>query len=154
MAEVGSKAPDFKLHDTDRNLKSLGDFSGKKALVFFPGAFTGVCTAEMCSFRDSMAEFNDMNASIIGISVDAPAANGGFAKVNNLEFPLLSDYKREAVAAYDVVQKDFAGLEGYDSAKRAIFLLDGDNTIKWKWVTDNPGVEPDYAEVKAELAKF
>lgn len=154
MAEVGSKAPEFTLHDTDRNLKSLSDFSGKKVLAFFPGAFTGVCTAEMCALRDSMADLNSMSASVVAISVDAPAANGGFKKVNNLEFPLLSDFNRKAVSAYDVVQKDFAGLEGLDTAKRAVFLLDSDNTIQWKWVSDNPAVEPDYAVIKEELAKF
>ena len=152
---IGQKAPAFTLVDTDRKAVSLSDFAGKKTvLVFYPGAFTGVCTKEMCSFRDSLAELNDLEAQVVGISVDAPAANKGFADVNKLTFPLLSDYERKAVMAYDIPQVDFAGLKGYTSSKRAVFVLDKDGVVKYAWVSDNPGVEPDYAEVKKAVAAF
>ena len=152
---VGQKAPDFTLVDTDRKAVSLSDFAGKKTvLVFYPGAFTGVCTKEMCTFRDSLAELNDLSAQVVGISVDAPAANKGFADVNKLTFPLLSDYERKAVMAYDIPQIDFAGLKGYTSSKRAVFVLDAQGTVKYAWVSDNPGVEPNYDEVKSAVASF
>lgn len=152
---VGQKAPDFTLVDTDRKSHSLAEFAGKKTvLVFYPGAFTGVCTKEMCSFRDSLAELNDLSAQVVGISVDAPAANKGFADVNKLTFPLLSDYERSAVRAYDIEQIDFAGLKGYTTAKRSVFVLDQQGTVKFAWISDNPAVEPDYDEVKKAVASF
>ena len=99
--KIGDKAPDFQLFDTDRKLRSLNEFAGSKMVIaFFPGAFTGVCTKEMCAFRDSMSKLNDLNAKVVGISVDAPFANKAFANQNNLQFPLLSDYERTAAASY------------------------------------------------------
>jgi len=152
---VGQKAPASTLVDTDRKPVSLKDFAGKKTvLVFYPGAFTGVCTKEMCTFRDSLAQLNDMSAQVVGISVDAPAANKGFADVNKLTFPLLSDYERTAVNAYGIPQIDFAGLKNYTTAKRAVFVLDAEGTVKYAWVSDNPGVEPNYDEVKKAVASF
>ncbi len=152
---VGQKAPDFTLVDTDRKPLSLGDLKGKKTvLVFYPGAFTGVCTKEMCTFRDSLAQLNDLSAQVVGISVDAPAANKGFADANKLTFPLLSDYARTAVKAYDIEQIDFAGLKGYTTAKRSVFILDAEGTVKYAWVSDNPGVEPDYDAVKKAVTAF
>ncbi|MRR39037.1 redoxin domain-containing protein, partial [bacterium] len=98
---VGSKAPAFTLVDTERKPRSLDEFLGKKTvLVFYPGAFTGVCTKEMCSFRDSLAAFNSMNAQVVGISVDSPFANKAFADVNKITYPLLSDYTKSVSASY------------------------------------------------------
>jgi len=152
---VGQKAPDFTLVDVDRNPKSLKDFAGKKTvLVFYPGAFTGVCTKEMCTFRDSLSALNDLSAQVVGISVDAPAANKAFGDANKLTFPLLSDYERKAVTAYDIPQIDFAGLKGLTTAKRSVFVLDADGTIQFAWVSDNPAVEPDYDAVKKAVASI
>src|SRR5687767_5914836 len=101
MVHVGDKAPDFTLLNTKREAVSLESLKGKKVvLAFFPAAFTGVCTKELCAFRDSLAAFNGMNAAVLGISVDAPFSNAAFAEQNGLTFPILSDYKREAVAKY------------------------------------------------------
>jgi len=92
---IGSKAPQFKLFDTDRKEVSLVDFAGKKlVLVFYPGAFTGVCTKELCSFRDSLADYNTLNAQVLAISVDGPFANKAFKDQNNLTFPVVSDYTK------------------------------------------------------------
>ncbi|HAL57391.1 MAG TPA: peroxiredoxin [Bacteroidetes bacterium] len=146
--KVGDKAPEFTLHDTEKKLRSLSELLGKKTiLAFYPGAFTGVCTKEMCTFRDSMNKLNDIDAQIVGISVDAPFANKAFALQNNLQFPLLSDFSRVAVQKYDVVQANFAGLAGYATAKRSVFVLDRDGIVRFIWVSDNPGVEPEYDEV-------
>ncbi len=146
--EIGKKAPNFKLYDTDRKERSLSEFSGKKVvLAFYPGAFTGVCTKEMCSFRDSMSKFNNVNAQVIGVSVDPPFSNKAFADQNKLNFPVLSDYNRQAVKAYDAYHENFLGLGGYTAAKRAVFVIDKDGVVRYRWVSDNPGVEPNYDEV-------
>ncbi len=146
--EIGKKAPDFKLYDTERKERSLNEFAGKKVvLAFYPGAFTGVCTKELCSFRDSISKFNNVNAQVIGISVDPPFSNKAFADQNKLTFPILSDFNRTAVKAYDAYHENFIGLNGYTAAKRAVFVVDKAGVVRYKWVSDNPGVEPNYDEV-------
>jgi glutaredoxin-dependent peroxiredoxin len=153
--KVGDKAPDFTLFDTEKKERSLKDWMGKKTvLVFYPGAFTGTCTKEMCAFRDSLAAFNSMNAQVVGISVDSPFANKGFADHNKLTFPILSDYKHEVTKKYDIVQKDFAGLPGHDTSKRSVFVLDANGVVRYAWISDNPGVEPPYDEVKKAVNSF
>jgi peroxiredoxin len=150
--KVGDKAPVFTLADAEKKQKSLSEFLGKKTvLAFFPGAFTGACTKEMCTFRDSMSKFNTMNAQIVGISVDSPFANKAFATQNNLQFPLLSDYNREVVRLYGIELTNFAGLQAYTVAKRSIFVLDKAGTVRYSWITDNPGVEPNYDEISKAL---
>jgi peroxiredoxin len=152
--ETGAKAPDFKLLDQERQERSLSEFSGKKVVAFFPAVFSGVCDKEMCAFRDSMAELNDMDASVVAISIDGPFANKEFAKRNALEFPVLSDYSRDTVSAYGVLLEDFAGMPGYKTANRSVFILDNDNVIRYKWIAENPGIEPDYGAIKEELKKM
>jgi len=152
MLEANSQAPSFTLLDGARKPVSLSDFQGKTVvLVFFPAAFTGVCTKELCSFRDSIAVFNDVGASVLGICVDAPFSNAAFAEKNGLNFPILSDYDRKAVRAFGIAHDDFAGMAGYTAAKRSVFVVDGSGTIRYSWVAPNPGVEPNYDEVKAAV---
>jgi len=148
----GSKAPEFTLFDTEKKPRSLSDFRNKNVvLAFYPGAFTGVCTKEMCTFRDAMSNFNDLQAQVVGISVDAPFANKAFAGQNNLQFPLLSDYTREVSKQYGGLQDDFAGLKGYSVSKRAVFIIGTDEMVKYAWVSENPGVEPEYDAIAAAL---
>jgi peroxiredoxin len=152
MVAVNDTAPAFTLVDTKREKVSLSDYAGKKLVIaFFPAAFTGVCTKEVCTFRDSLASFEKLDGAVVGISVDAPFANGAFAEKNGLNFPILSDYTRDTVRAYGVAHDDFAGLEGYTAAKRSVFVVDGQGKVIYAWVAPNPGVEPDYAEVEAAL---
>ena len=154
MLSVGSKAPNFTLLNTKREKVSLSDLKGKKVvLAFFPAAFTGVCEKEMCTFRDSLAALNGLNAEVLGVSVDAPFSNAAFAEKNKLNFPLLSDYAREAVRAYGVELNDFANMPGYTAAKRSVFVIDGDGTVRYAWAGPNPGVEPSYDEVKKAVAE-
>lgn len=153
--ELNQKAVDFKLYNTERKEVALSDFLGKKVvLAFFPGAFTGGCTKEMCTLRDSMSTFNDLAAQVIGISVDSPFANKGFALQNQLTFPLLSDYTREVIKTYCGIHEDFVGLKGYTASKRAIFILDANHIVRYKWIADDPGQEPPYEEIKNILAKI
>lgn len=153
--KVGDKAPDFNLFDTEKKPRTLKEFSGKKTvLAFFPGAFTGVCTKEMCTFRDSMTRFNELSAQVVGISVDSPFANKAFALQNNLQFPILSDYNRATLKAYGIVHDEFAGLAGYSAAKRSVFVLDKVGVVRYAWVSDNPGVEPNYDEITKALSSM
>jgi peroxiredoxin len=129
------------------------DFLGKKTvLAFFPGAFTSFCTREMCTFRDSMQTLNSLNAQVVGISVNDPWTNKAFAEANKLQFPILNDYTRETVRKFNVLHVDFAGLKGYTAAKRSIFVLDGKGVVRYRWVSEDPGKQPDYDEVKRLLA--
>ena len=142
----------FTLFDSTKKERSLSEFRGKKTiLAFLPGAFTGVCDKELCTFRDSTAELNDLNAQVVAINVDSPFANKAFANAYDLKFPILSDYSREVAGQYAGLHKDFAGMKGYDASKRAVFVLDEEGKVIYSWITDNPGVEPDYDEVKKAL---
>ncbi len=151
--EVGQAAPEFSLFDADRTKRSLADYSGKNVvLAFFPGAFTGTCTTEMCAFRDQMAQFNSLNAQVLGISVDGPFALKAWSDANNLNFPMLSDFNREAVKLYGVALENLAGLEGYIAANRAVFVVDKDRVVRYAWVAPSPANEPDYDEVRQALS--
>ncbi|GBD05172.1 Putative peroxiredoxin bcp [bacterium HR20] len=149
---VGDRAPSFTLYDQDRTKRSLDEFLGKPVvLAFFPGAFTGVCDTEMCTLRDSMQRFSEANAHVIGISVDPPFVLKEFATKYSLPFVLLSDFDRSVSKLYDVLFENLAGLEGYHTSNRAVFILDGSGTIRYIWVASpNPGVEPPYDEVIAQ----
>jgi peroxiredoxin len=150
--KVGDKAPDFILPDIDMKPRSLSEFKGQKVLLaFFVGAFTSTCTKEMCAFRDSMARLIDLKAQVVGISVNDPFSNKAFAEKNRLPFPVLSDYKREAIKAYGLEFADFAGLKGYTVAKRSIFVLDKEGVVRWAWVSEDPSVEPDYDEAQRAI---
>jgi glutaredoxin-dependent peroxiredoxin len=151
--KIGDQAPEFTLIDTERKPRSLKEFLGKPAiLVFYPGAFTGVCSKEMCNFRDSLASFNALNAQVVGISVDSPFANMGFKEKNALTFPLLSDYSRETSRKFAGTYPSFAGLAGYEAAKRSVFVLDAKGVVRYAWISDDPAVEPPYDEVRKAAA--
>jgi peroxiredoxin len=153
--KVGDKAPDFTLPDTNLKPRSLKEFLGKKmVLAFFVGAFTSVCTKEMCAFRDSMARLIDLKAQVIGISVNDPFSNKEFAEKNRLTFPVLSDYNREAIRTYGVEMLNFAGLDGYTVAERSIFIIDKNGTVRYVWMSEDPTVEPDYAEIEKALEQI
>ena len=142
---IGKSAPDFTLKNTEKSDVSLSDYKGKTIiLAFYPGAFTGVCDNEMCTFQDNFSKLGNSNTAVIGISVDSPWANAEFAKKYNLEFELLSDIDREVVNAYDAKFVGLGGIEGYVSANRVVIVIDNEGTIKYRWVAENPGVEPDY----------
>jgi peroxiredoxin len=146
---------DFQLHDQDRKLRSLKEFQGKKVvLAFFPGAFTGVCTKEMCTFRDSISSMQGLPGQVVAVSVNDPFTNKAFADANKLQFPILSDYMRETIKKLNIFHNDFAGLKGYTAAKRSVFVLDPTGTVRYKWISEDPAKEPNYDEVKSALTKL
>jgi peroxiredoxin len=155
MIDVGVNAPNFTLFNHEREKVSLSDYIGENiVLAFYPGAFTGGCTQEMCSIRDEIADLEDLDAIIFGISVNDPFSNKAFHEENVLNFPLLCDYLRKVVKIYDVYHEDFAGLEGYTVAKRSVFIINKVGVVRYKWITENPGVMPDYDEIKQVLSKL
>ena len=152
MLNVNDVAPDFTLKNTNKEDVSLSQFNDKTVvLAFYPGAYTGVCATEMCTLQDNLKAFDELEATVLGISVDSPWANGGFSKQYNLEFELLSDFTRAVVNKYDVLFNGLGGLEGYTCANRAVYILQN-GVIKYAWeASPNPGVEPDYDEIKSTL---
>ena len=148
MSNLNETAPDFNLKNTEKNDIALSSYKGKTVvLAFYPGAFTGVCDTEMCTLRDSMNSFNDLNATVLGISVDSPWANAEFAKKYEIKFDLLSDYNRNVSKAYDMIFNGLGGLEGYECSNRGVIIIDGQGLIQYRWVAENPGVEPNYSEI-------
>lgn len=154
VPNVGDKAPDFELPDPDMKPRKLSEFRGKKTiLAFFPAAESPVCTAEMCALRDSIDQLRDLGANVVGVSVDGPFANKFFVQNRHLNFPVLSDYRRDTIRKYGIVMKNLGPLEGYDAAKRSVFILDEEGKVIYRWVSDNPLVEPNYNEIKDTLKK-
>ena len=149
MPSLGEMAPDFTLTAQDKSSVTLSEMRGGRViLAFYPAAFTGVCTKEMCTFSDGMTSLNSSGASVLGISVDSPFSNAAFAEANGILFPLLSDVHREAVEAYGVSLEDFV-IPGYTVAQRSLFVIEADGSIGYAWVAENPGMEPDYDAVMA-----
>jgi glutaredoxin-dependent peroxiredoxin len=155
VPNIGDEAPDFQLPDVDMKMQKLSDYRGKEVvLAFFPAAESPVCTKEMCAFRDSLDELKNYGAQVIGASVDGPFANKIFTENRHLNFPVLSDYKREVINKYGIVMENLGSLEGYKAAKRSVFIIDRNGKIQYKWISDNPLIEPDYQEVKRALSKL
>jgi peroxiredoxin len=151
---VGDQAPNFELVDTELKMRTLDEFKGKKIILsFFVAASSPVCETEMCTFRDSWDELSKLGAQVIAISNDGPFANKAFAEKNNLKFPILGDYKSKTIRDYDVLMPHLLHVKDYDAAKRSIFIVDENGEIVYKWVSDNPLVEPNYQEIKDFLSK-
>jgi peroxiredoxin len=152
MVRRGDTAPAF----TAPAAKPTGDIEavstaelvadGPVVLAFFPGAFTSVCTTELVSFEDRLEAFRDAGADVVGVSIDSPFSLQEFADQADLSFPLVGDTEKEVIDAYSV-RTDFDALDVHGVAKRAVFVVDSDRTVTYAWVSDDPGVEPDYDEV-------
>jgi glutaredoxin-dependent peroxiredoxin len=149
---VGSKAPQFELFDTDKNKVSLQNYEGKNlVVVFFPLAFTGVCTTELCTFRDSLSQFNDLNTNVVAISVDSLFTLDKFKKENNLNFPLLSDFNKEASTAYESIYDVFPAFEMKGVSKRSAFVIDKVGNVIYAEYCPTPGDQPNYEAIKEVL---
>jgi len=152
-ATVGSKAPDFTLMNENREPVTLSSQKGHPVvLAFFPAAFSGVCTKELCTFRDAMAKLNNAKAQVYGISVDTFFTLAAFKKDQNLNFPLLSDFNKDVIQAYGAFNPDMIGLKGI--AKRATFVIDKDGVIRHAEVLDDARNEPNYDKVFDTLSKL
>lgn len=151
MLQPGDKAPDFTLRASDKTQVHLKDFQGKNVvLLFFPAAFTSVCTKEMCMMRDSLHEYNDLDAQILAISVDSLYALARWKKDENFNFPLLSDFNKTVSKKYEAFYKDFV-FEMKGVAKRAAFVIDKTGVVRYAEVLDNAGEIPNFAAVRKIL---
>ncbi len=150
MVSVGDMAPDFELMAFDKNMVRLSDSIGNRVvLLFYPAAFTGVCTKEICTFSGSMNRMEAAEAEVFGISVDGIFANAAFADANDISFPLLSDTNRQATRAYGI-EIPFV-MPDYTAAQRSVFVIDEVGKISYAWVAENPGIEPDYEAILEHL---
>ncbi len=149
--QVGQAAPDFTLLSSDKQPVSLSDYAGKNlVLLFFPAAFTGVCTAELCSTRDNIAVYENANAEVLAVSVDLPFTLGVFKEQNNLNFTVASDFNKVAAPAYGAFYEDWVlGLKGV--AKRSAFVIDGNGIVQHAEVLESAGDMPDFDAVQAAL---
>ena len=151
--DVGSAAPDFTLTNQDREPVTLSAQRGQAVvLAFFPAAFSSVCTKELCTFRDQLASLNKARAKVFGISVDTFFTLKAFQAAEGLTFPLLSDFNKDVIQLYGVYNPDMIGLKGI--AKRAVFVLDGQGTIRHKEVLEDARNEPDYQKVMDTVQKL
>ena len=153
---TGTKAPDFTLKS--KNEEGLADVAlsdnfGKSStvLLFFPFAFSSVCQDELCSIRDSLADYEGLSAQVYGISVDSPFSQEAFAQANDgFKFPLLSDFNKDVSTAYDVLFEDLFGFKGV--SKRSAFVIDKKGTVVYSESSDDPKQLPDFEAIKAALA--
>jgi peroxiredoxin len=152
--EVGSTAPVFSLYSSDKEKVSLSDYKGKNViLLFFPLAFTGVCTKELCNVRDNISIYNNSKTSVVAISVDSPQTLAKFKEDQKLNFPLLSDFNKEVSTAYGCLYETFA-MEMRGVSKRSAFVIDSDGTVIYAEVLENAGKEPDYEAIQNCLRKL
>ena len=149
--QTGQAAPDFTLYNSDKEQVTLSNLKGKNVLLlFFPFAFTGVCTKELCSTRDNLTFYQNANAEVFGISVDSPHALRRFKEDLNLNFALLSDFNKEVSTAYDSIYETFAmGTKGV--SKRSAFVIDKEGIVRYAEVLENAGDIPNFDAIQACL---
>ena len=149
--EIGQTAPGFTLYDTDKNKVSLPDFKGKNILLlFYPQAFTGVCTKELCAVRDDIGRYSNVNAQVLGISVDSVFTLKKYKEEQQYNFPLLSDFNKEVSALYDSLYTEWI-LEMKGVSKRASFLIDKTGKICYAQVLESANEMPDFDTINKEL---
>lgn len=151
--KVGDKAPNFTLLNTEAKEVSLSDFAGKKVVIhFFPLAFTGVCTTQLCTLRDNFGFYEGINAQVLGVSVDSPFTLAKFKEENNYQFPLLSDFNKEVSKSFGAFYEDFVlGLKGV--AKRSAFVIDENQNIIYAEVLEDAHQLPNFQAIDGLIKK-
>ncbi|MBK9735224.1 MAG: redoxin domain-containing protein [Saprospiraceae bacterium] len=152
--KIGDVAPSFTLKSSDKADVSLSDYKGKNVVVlFFPLAFTGVCTAELCAIRDSKKDYEGLEAEILAISVDSLFTLKKFKEVEGYNFLLLSDWNKDTAAAYGALYDEFVlGMKGV--AKRSAFIVDKLGKIRYAEVLENAGELPNFAVINETLKEI
>ncbi len=150
--QLGQQAPEISLYNTEKNKLTLSELKGKNVLLlFFPQSFTGVCTKELCSVRDDINRYNQANAVVLGISVDSIFTQIRFREEQNLNFQLLSDFNKEASAAYGALYDNWIfDMKGV--SKRSAFIIDKEGKIAYAEVLENPGDLPNFEAINQTLA--
>ena len=154
QAQEGKPAPDFTLYDSKKNKITLSEQRGHNVLLlFFPLAFTSVCTAELCSVSDNIDQYNDLDAKVFGISVDSLFTLARFKEDRNIRFPLLSDFNKEVSRQYNSLHDKF----GYDMegvSKRSAFIIDKEGILRYAEVLDNASVQPNFKIIRERLKEL
>jgi peroxiredoxin len=152
--QVGQAAPGFSLYDTTKNKQSLSQYKGQNVLIlFFPLAFTSVCTAELCAVRDDLKMYENLDAQPLGISVDSLHTLAKFKEEQKINFPLLSDFNKEVSKAYGSLYETF----GYDMkgvSKRSAFIIDKNGIVQYAEVLENAGMQPDFKAIEVKLREL
>jgi peroxiredoxin len=150
--EIGSTAPDFTLYDSEKNKITLSDFKGQTVLLlFFPLAFTSTCTAELCSVRDNISFYNEVNAKVFGISVDTLQSLAKYKAEQQLNFTLLSDFNKEVSTAYGCLYELF-GYNMKGVSKRSAFIIDKKGTVQYAEILENASLQPDFMRIRQILS--
>lgn len=152
--KAGDTAPDFTLFDSDKSKVTLSDYRGKKnvLLLFFPLAFTGVCTTELCAVRDDMKKYDDANTIVFGISTDAFPTLAKFKEEQHYQYQLLSDYNKEVSKAFNCLYDSFTDMGMKGVSKRSAFLIDKEGKLQYAEVLENAGALPDFKAIDEKLA--
>lgn len=152
--EVGQTAPDFTLYDSEKQQVTLSSFRGHQVVIlFFPLAFTGVCTKELCQVRDTIGNYNKLEATVLAISVDSLQTLNKFKQDHGLNFSLLSDFNKEVSTLYGTIYETFAfNMRGV--SKRSAFVLDKSGVVRYAEVLENAGELPDFTAIEQRLAKL
>ena len=154
IIKIGDKAPAFKLRASDTKEVSLSDYAGKNVVIlFFPLAFTGVCTDELCTIRDTKSTYEGLQAEVLAISVDSPFTLAKFKEEQNYNFPLLSDFNKDVSKAYGAFYEEFV-LDLKGVSKRSAFVVDKDGIIRYAEVLESAGDLPNFAAINEILEKL
>ena len=149
--EIGQPAPGFTLYDSTKNKITLSDMKGQNVLIlFFPLAFTSTCTAELCSIRDNISFYNNVNAKVFGISVDSLYTLAKYKADQNLNFTLLSDFNKEVSSLYGSLYEMF-GYNMKGVSKRSAFVIDKEGIVRYAEVLENASDLPDFEKIKTTL---
>jgi peroxiredoxin len=151
---IGSPAPVFTLYDSEKNKVSLSDFKGKNVLIlFFPLAFTSVCTTELCAIRDNIYKFNNLEVQILAISVDSLYTLARYKSDQNLNFTLLSDFNKEVSSQYNSLYELFSyGMRGV--SKRSAFIIDKQRVIRYSEILEDASKLPDLQRIEKMLPEL
>lgn len=154
MIQKGQPAPDFSLFDSEKNKVTLSELKGNNVLLlFFPQAFTGVCTTELCSIRDNIAMYNNANATVLGISVDSVFTLKKFKEDQHYNFPLLSDFNKEVSRLYGAIYEDWI-LDMKGVSKRSAFVIDKEGVVQYAEVLESAGDLPNFEAINGILAQL
>lgn len=147
----GDTAPAFELPEKPGQTVDLASVIGREpvVLLFFPLAFSPVCTDEMCAFRDDWQRWEQLGAKVFGVSVDSPFVTAKFREETNIPFPVLSDFNKDVARQYDVLHEDFKGLKGI--AKRSAFVIGPDGSVVYDWVSEDPTVQVDFEAIASAV---
>ena len=152
--QIGQTAPDFSLFASSKEEIKLSDFRGTKnvLLLFFPQAFTGVCTSELCGVRDDIAKYSNSNAQVLGISVDSVFTLAKFKEEQQYNFPLLSDFNKTVSSLYDTIYESFTDMKMKGVSKRSAFIIDKEGIVRYAQVLESAGDVPDFNKIQELLS--